>query len=110
MEQQTDYFASPDTFDITDGLEHYSVTEGAVLLDVRMKAEFNEGHIPGAVCVPLQKIETRIGKVIPDRETPVFTYCVTGARSGRAASIMRSMGYEHVYNIGGILGYNGDLE
>lgn len=105
-----DFFASPDSFDMTDGLEHYESTENGVLLDVRSKAEYDEGHIPGSICVPLQKIEKKIEHTIEDKETPVFVYCVTGARSGRAASIMRSLGYEHVFNIGGILGYDGELE
>jgi len=109
MSDEIDYFATPGQFDIIDGLEHYENTEGAVLIDVRMKAEYDEGHIPDAINLPLQKIDKLIEKRVPDKETPLFLYCVTGARSGRATSIVKSMGYTRAYNIGGVIGYEGEL-
>ena len=84
-------------------------TPGAVLLDVRTPDEYNEGHIPGSKNVALQAIE-RVTEVIPEKETPVFVYCRSGARSGRAVAAMKQMGYTKAENIGGIMEYHGELE
>lgn len=95
---------------INSGVEKYKSTEGALLLDVREVDEYKGGHIPGAVNVPLSILSTGILKAVPDKDKPVFIYCLSGARSGKAAGIMRSLGYDHVNNIGGINAYKGTIE
>ena len=75
--------------------------ESIVLLDVREKAEYLEKHIPNSINKPLGKIGT-VEKLVPDKESTVFTYCLRGGRAGNAASQMKKMGYKNVYNIGGI--------
>ena len=52
----------------------------------------------------------RIDDVVPDENTPVFVYCLSGGRSGRAVSIIKQMGYTNVTNIGGISAYRGKVE
>lgn len=84
-------------------------TPGAVLLDVRTPDEYHECHIPGSKNVALQAIE-RVTEVIPEKETPVLVYCRSGARSGRAVTAMKQMGYTKAENIGGIMEYHGELE
>ena len=95
--------------DINKGVEECAGTSGAVLLDVRTVQEYEDGRIPGAVNIPLQQIE-RAGKQIPDKETPLFVYCYSGARSSQAVSALKSMGYTRVRNIGGISEYTGTKE
>lgn len=94
---------------INKGLEEYRNTEGAVLLDVRSPGEYRGGHIPGSRNVPVQEIRG-IEKVVPDKDTPIFTYCASGSRSSSAAGFLRSYGYRQVINIGGISGYRGEVE
>ena len=95
--------------DINAGVEEYKNTKGAVLIDVRTPDEYSQGHIPGSKNVPLQQF-TDITSVVEDKETPLFVYCYSGARSRRAATAFQRMGYKNVTNIGGIVSYKGKLE
>ena len=101
-----DFFKRPD---INEGLNHFWQTPNAVLLDVRTPEEYEAGHIPQSRNIPLDRI-ARAQSDIPDQETPLFVYCLSGARSSQAVSILRSMGYTQVTNIGGISSYQGKVE
>ncbi len=74
------------------------VEQGAQLVDVRTPAEFAEGHVPGAVNIPVDEIERRAGEI--EKDEPVVLYCRSGARSSRAAGILEAAGYEHVHDLG----------
>jgi phage shock protein E len=74
----------------------------AVLVDVRTEGEFLGGWIEGAVSIPLDRVHIDIAKVAPDRATPIVLYCRSGARSGRACTILSQLGYRQVANGGGI--------
>lgn len=95
--------------DVNEGVKTCRETEGAVLLDVRSDAEYRNGHIPGSINVPAELIDS-VRKKIPDLDTPVFAYCLSGARSSKAVSAMKHMGYTNVRNIGGINRYRGEQE
>ena len=58
---------------------HQLVTAGATLLDVRTPEEFAEGHLEGAVLIPVAELSTRLSEIPRDR--PVVAYCRSGARS-----------------------------
>jgi len=79
-----------------------SLPAGTVLIDVRSTGEFNSGHIEGAVCLPLDRIQHDITSVVPDKATPLLLYCRSGARSGRACEIVARLGYRSNRNGGGI--------
>lgn len=74
------------------------VESGAVLLDVRTPEEFSSGHIKGAKNIPVSEIDRRASELPKDK--PVVVYCRSGARSGRARSILVSKGYQDVHNLG----------
>lgn len=95
--------------DINERLEIYDATPDAVLLDVRTPQEYHEGHIPCSRNVPLQSLSD-IRDITEAKDTPLFVYCRSGARSSEAASILRKMGYKRVENIGGIIAYQGTIE
>jgi len=95
--------------DINQGIKEYSATPGAVLLDVRTAEEYRGGHIPGSKNVPLQSID-KIASVAENKDTVLFVYCYSGARSRQAAGILQRMGYTNVNNIGGIAAYAGKVE
>ena len=94
--------------DINKGVDEYQKTAGAVLLDVRDPEEYASGHIPGAVNIPREEIE-KAKDLIPDQDTPIFTYCYSGRRSDYAGISLKKMGYKSVKNIGGITSYEEDL-
>jgi rhodanese-related sulfurtransferase len=77
-----------------------------ILLDVRTDQEFAEGHMKGAVQIDYSKPDFKNKIAELDKETPVYVYCRSGARSGGAAKIMKDMGFKEVYNLeGGILAW-----
>lgn len=94
---------------IDQGVSEFRETPGAVLLDVRTPQEYREGHIPGSRNVPLQELH-RVASVAAEKDTPLFVYCHSGARSRQAVGELRRMGYLHVRNIGGIAAYTGKVE
>ena len=95
--------------DINRGVEDCKADSGAVLLDVRTPEEYADGRIPGSVNIPLQSME-RVTSVIGDKDTPLYVYCYSGARSRQATGLLRKMGYTAVHNIGGIASYKGEVE
>ena len=95
--------------DINQGIKEYTATPGAALLDVRTSEEYRGGHIPGSRNVPLQAID-RVTSVAENKDTTLFVYCHSGARSRQATSMLQNMGYTNVNNIGGIAAYTGKVE
>jgi sulfur-carrier protein adenylyltransferase/sulfurtransferase len=81
------------------------VAEKPVLVDVREKNEWEEGHLPGAVHIPRGYLEQRIESLVRDRTKPVVLYCAGGVRSAFAAKTLQDMGYENVISMEG--GYSG---
>ena len=74
-----------------------------VILDVREQHEYDEGHIPGAVLLPLGSItQESAAAVIPDTAATVMIYCRSGNRSKQAAEILCDLGYLNVKEFGGI--------
>jgi rhodanese-related sulfurtransferase len=82
------------------------VKQGAVIIDVRTKGEFNGGHIKGAINIPLDSLQSNMNKIKKDK--PVITCCASGMRSGAAKSMLKANGYE-VYNGGGWMSLNNKL-
>ena len=101
-----DFFKQPD---INKGLKEYAEAENAVLLDVRTPQEYGEGHIPGSKNVPLQTLD-KVRSVAENKDTELFVYCYSGARSRQATAMLQHMGYTNVRNIGGIAAYQGKVE
>ena len=95
--------------DINQGINEYRQTPNAVLLDVRTKKEVVYGTIPGSVNLPLNNLK-KAPSVIKDHDTPVFIYCISGARADKAAKRLRRMGYTNCRSIGGLSGYSGKLK
>jgi len=93
---------------INTGVAEFNNTDGARLIDVREKDEYLSGHIKGSINIPLSCIE-EIKNQVKDLNTPVFLYCLSGARSSNAAKYIKQYGYTCVKNIGGINGYTGEI-
>ena len=83
--------------------------EDYILLDVRTQAEYAEGHIPGAICLPNETIGSEPPAELPDREQTILVYCRSGRRSAEAAQKLADMGYVNVLEFGGILDWTGEI-
>ena len=101
-----DFLRQPD---LNRCVNDYKNSTGAVLLDVRTQQEYSEGHIPESKNVPLQALDN-VRSVVKNKDTELFVYCYSGARSRQAATMLRQMGYTKVNNIGGISSYHGKVE
>lgn len=95
--------------DINKEIEAFKNDENAILLDVRTQEEFYEGTIPGSVNIPLDLLQLKIEKVVKDKNTKLYVYCHSGARSASAVHILKRLGYENSKNIGGIMRYKGEI-
>ena len=82
-------------------------TPGALRLDVRGEDGYAGGHVPGRRNGARGTLQQ--GEVPADAETPLFVYCLSGARSRQAALILRQAGYAHVTDLGGICNYYGKV-
>ena len=101
-----DLFRQPN---INQGVADYHNTPGAILLDVRTPQEYREGHIPDSKNIPLQAID-KVADLAENKDTVLYVYCYSGARSRQAVSHLQYMGYTNVQNIGGIAAYSGKVE
>jgi phage shock protein E len=73
--------------------------KGGTVIDVRSKAEYSSGHIKGSQNIPLQNLD--VNSSIPkNKEEPIITCCASGMRSARAKKILKSKGYQNVFNGG----------
>jgi rhodanese-related sulfurtransferase len=76
-----------------DGAEARAlVTAGAVLLDVRTPEEYRDGHLDGALNIPVSELEAHLAELPADRTLVV--YCASGRRSARAVGLLRARGLD----------------
>ena len=74
-----------------------------LILDVREQDEYDSGHIPGAVLLPVGSIDEETAtEVIPEKDSTVLVYCRSGNRSKTASSALAELGYTNIYEFGGI--------
>ena len=78
-------------------------TQEVIVLDVREQDEFDAGHIPGAVLLPVGTItKDTAAAVIPELDSVVLVYCRSGNRSKTASEALANLGYTNIYEFGGI--------
>ncbi len=77
------------------------ISEGALLVDVRTPEEFNQGHLPNAVLIPVADVAKRIAEFGEDKDRPIVVYCKAGVRAGKAERVLKENGYTNVLNGGG---------
>ena len=78
-------------------------SQEVVILDVREQDEYDGGHIPGAVLLPVGTIDQdTAAAVIPEKDTAVLVYCRSGNRSKTASLALAALGYTNKYEFGGI--------
>lgn len=76
--------------------------DAILVLDVRTQEEYDEGHIPGAICLPNEEITADM-PIVFDKDTEILLYCRSGRRSAEALEKLTKMGYTNVSDFGGII-------
>ncbi len=92
-----------------DAKELMDTQEDEIILDVRTQDEYNQGHIPGAICVPNESIGTEPPEELPDKEQLILVYCRSGSRSAAAAQKLADLGYTNIQEFGGIITWKYDI-
>lgn len=78
-------------------------TQDVIILDVREQTEFDSGHIPKSVLLPVASLtEATAAAAIPEKDSVVLVYCRSGNRSKAASQALADLGYKNVFEFGGI--------
>ena len=84
--------------------------EGYIILDVRTKEEYDQGHIPGAIVIPDTEIEARAESELTDNNQLILVYCRSGRRSKLTSEILVELGYTNIKEFGGIIDWPYEVE
>ena len=71
-----------------------------LVIDVRTVAEWNKGHLEGAVLIPYDKIGEQIGSFVQDKSKTIYVYCRTGRRTKIAKETLEKLGYKDIVDLG----------
>ena len=93
----------------SDEAKNIMLTEKPIVVDVRSLEEYNEGHIPNAISVPLETIENEAEAKLKNKDDLILVYCRSGRRSREAALRLIEKGYTNVIDFGGIQDWNGEV-
>ena len=83
---------------------------GVTIVDVRREDEYTQEHIPGAVLVPLGTIGDQPPEALPEKDAVLLVYCRSGVRSRQAAQKLEALGYQNIYDFGGIIDWPYETE
>lgn len=89
--------------------EMMQADDGHVIVDVRRQDEYDGGHIPEAILIPNESIDTEKPKELPDLDQVILIYCRSGRRSKEASQKLADMGYTNIYEFGGIIDWTGEV-
>ena len=84
-------------------------SQEVVVVDVRTREEYDGGHIENAVLVPNESIGSEMPEALPDKEATLLIYCRSGRRSKQAAEKLLKLGYQNVYDFGGVIDWPYEL-
>jgi phage shock protein E len=73
-----------------------------LIIDVRTEAEWNNGHLEGAILIPYGLIGEKIGAVAKDKSKPIYVYCRSGRRSQIAKDTLEKLDYKDIKNLGSL--------
>ncbi len=88
-----------------DAKQQLDSEENIVLIDVRDKGEFAQGHIEGAINIPMSVISDEIENAVPNKDQKIFVNCLSGGRSKASCSLIEAKGYTNVHDIGGVMSW-----
>lgn len=92
-------FRHMETYDITLNELKEKQMNGAEIIDVRNKREYDESHIYGSINIPEYQIDESFEKIIPNKNKEIVLYCSSGFRSTKAYNKLKNLGYKNVWNL-----------
>ena len=98
------------TMKMADAQKEIEAGTDYLIVDVRTAEEYEKGHIPGALLVPVEDIRGGEPEALADKEEKIMVYCRTGRRSEEAAALLAGYGYTNVCDIGGFVDWTGEVE
>lgn len=98
-----DEIAEVQRISIEEAKRNLDENQSIVLLDVRTKMEYDEGHIEGAINIPVNELEYEIEDLVPNKKQTIYLYCRSGVRTIVAGDTLLNLGYTSVYDMGGII-------
>ncbi len=104
IEAKIKYVSMDDIVQIMEENENY------IILDARTEEEYNEGHIPNAICIPNETISSDTINQLPNKNQLILIYCRSGNRSKQAAQKLLNLGYTNLIEFGGIIDWKGEIE
>ncbi len=100
---------SPQDITPAEAKELLEADSSVVIIDVRTQSEYDAGHIPNAVLLPLDEISNSAAQIMPNLNTTYIIYCRSGNRSAQAVTLLDQMGYTDLYDLGGIIDWPYDI-
>ena len=100
--------AEIDEVDAAEAMAALNNGDSPLLLDIRERDEWDEGHLPDAIHIPRGSLEFKADLSAPSADKnfaldrPVILHCASGGRAALAGKLLKDMGYEKVYNLGGL--------
>lgn len=85
-------------------------SQTCIILDVRTIEEFNDGHIPNAVNLPLSDVKAKAKVMLPEKDALILVYCRSGRRSKEGSQILADLGYTNIMEFGGIIDWPYEVE
>ena len=82
-------------------MQRIKAKHAQLILDVRSPEEYKEGHIPSAINIPYDQIDSRLAEIASYKNKDVVLYCVSGGRAGKAANILQSAGFSKLQHVDG---------
>ena len=102
--------ASYQQVDAETAKELMDTEDDYVILDARTQAEYDEGHIPGAILIPHDTVAAAAEDALPDKDQLILVYCRSGNRSKQASQTLVDLGYTNVIEFGGINSWPYEVE
>ena len=87
----------------------YLTNSNYQFIDVRTDDEYDSGHIPNSMHIPLHQIQDRMSEIDSLKNKNIIAYCRSGARSSKATKILVEAGFDVLNLSGGVLSWKGDL-
>lgn len=101
---------SYNTISVDDAYYMINSNTNIIILDVRTKSEFDEGHLENEINIPYDEVESRFkSEVTSDFESTIIVYCKSGVRAETASKTLINLGYINVYTFGGINDWNYEI-
>lgn len=100
-----DFFKGSNRLDVAIAYQNLQQDKSILVVDVRTPEEFQEGHIPHSINLPVEVLDQQALITLKDKGQTIYVYCYSGSRSRYAQTFLTKMGFTSVFDLGGIIGW-----